>query len=53
VRTALSADYAITPNIVVTATPIAFSYSPPKDGLNKDITAITSIDFMVGIGYRM
>jgi hypothetical protein len=52
-RAALSADYAVTPNIVVTATPIAFSYSPPKEGLIKEISAITSIDFMVGIGYRM
>jgi len=53
VRAAASADYAVTPNIIVTATPIAFTYSPPKDGLIMDITAITSIDFMIGIGYRM
>jgi hypothetical protein len=52
-RAAVSADYAVTPNVVVTATPFAFSFSPPKDGLVKDISAITSIDFMVGIGYRM
>jgi hypothetical protein len=52
-RAALSADYAVTPNIVVTATPIAFTYSPPKTGLTESITAITSIDFMIGIGYRM
>jgi hypothetical protein len=52
-RVALSADYAFTPNLIGTVTPIAFSYSPPKAGLIEDITAITSIDFMVGIGYRM
>jgi tetratricopeptide (TPR) repeat protein len=52
-RAALSADYAFTPNIVGTVTPIAFSYSPPKDGLDPNIKAITSIDFMLGIGYRM
>ena len=52
-RGAVSADYAVTPNIVLTATPFAFSYSPPKAGLVMDITAITSIDFMVGIGFRM
>jgi hypothetical protein len=52
-RAALSADYAFTPNVIGTLTPIAFSYSPPKAGLIEDITAITSIDFMVGIGYRM
>jgi len=51
-RIAASADYAVTPNVVVTATPFAFTYSPPKAGLVSDITSITSIDFMVGIGYR-
>lgn len=53
VRIGLSADYAITPNLLATATPIAFSYSPPKDGLRDDIKAITAIDFMIGLGYRM
>jgi hypothetical protein len=56
VRLGLSADYAITPNVVATLTPIAFSYSPAKEGLQtggEEMSAITSIDFMVGIGYRM
>lgn len=53
VRAALSGDYAFTPNVFGTITPIAFSYSPAKDGLDSSIDAITSIDFMVGIGYRM
>lgn len=53
VRIGLSADYAITPNLLATATPIAFSYSPPKEGLRDDIKAITAIDFMIGLGYRM
>jgi tetratricopeptide repeat protein len=52
-RGAVSADYAVTPNIVITVTPFAFSYSPPKAGLDMSITAITSIDFMAGIGFRM
>ncbi|HMG58058.1 MAG TPA: hypothetical protein VK601_31370, partial [Kofleriaceae bacterium] len=53
VRGALSGEYAITPNVVVTVAPIGFSYSPPKEGLLPDIKSITSIDFaMVGIGYR-
>ena len=52
-RAAVSADYAITPNIILTATPFAFSYSPPKAGLDMSISAITSIDFMIGIGFRM
>lgn len=53
VRAGISGDYAVTPNIIVTAPSIAFSYSPPKEGLGPDIKSITSFDFMVGIGYRM
>jgi hypothetical protein len=52
-RVGVSAEYAVTPNLIVTAPALAFSYSPPKDGLAKSITAITTIDFMLGIGYRM
>jgi hypothetical protein len=53
VRAGISGDYAVTPNLIVTAPSIAFSYSPPKEGLGSDIKSITSFDFMVGIGYRM
>ena len=53
VRVGVSADYSITPNLVVTAAPFAFSYSPPKEGLREDIDSLTEIDFMVGLGYRM
>jgi hypothetical protein len=52
VRAAASADYAFTPNILGTVTG-AFTYSPAKDGLEETIKSITSIDFMLGIGYRM
>jgi tetratricopeptide (TPR) repeat protein len=52
-RGAVSGEYAFTPNVVLTVTPVAFTYSPPKGGLAPDIKSITSIDFaMVGIGYR-
>lgn len=56
VRFGISGDYAITPNVVATLAPFAFSFSPGKDGLRaegKDISSITAIDFMVGVGYRM
>ncbi|HEY0193901.1 MAG TPA: tetratricopeptide repeat protein [Kofleriaceae bacterium] len=53
VRGALSAEYAVTPNFIVTAPSLAFSYSPPKDGLSADIKSITAFDFMVGVSYRM
>ncbi|MDX2089728.1 MAG: tetratricopeptide repeat protein [Kofleriaceae bacterium] len=52
-RVGLSADYAITRNLIATLTPFAFSYSPPKTGLDESITSITGIDFMAGLGYRM
>jgi tetratricopeptide (TPR) repeat protein len=52
-RIGLSADFAITPNVVATVVPIAFSYSPPPSGLRDDIKSITALDFMVGLGYRM
>jgi tetratricopeptide (TPR) repeat protein len=53
VRVGVSADYAVTPNLVVTVTPFAFSYSPPKEGLREDIESLNEIDFMAGLGYRM
>jgi len=52
VRVGVSADYAITPNLIATVAPIAFSYSPAKTGLADSISSITAIDFMVGVGYR-
>jgi hypothetical protein len=53
VRAALSGDYAITPNLIATLVPIAFEYSPAKSGLRDDIKSILSLDFMLGLGYRM
>jgi len=52
-RVGASADFAVTPNVIITAMPIAFSYSPAHNGLREDIKSITAIDFMVGLGYRM
>ena len=49
VRLGAAFDYALTKNIVATA-PLAFSFSPAKDGMASSIVAF---DFMVGIGYRM
>jgi len=53
VRVGVSADFAITNNVIATVAPIAFSFSPAKEGLRSDISSITSLDFMVGLGYRM
>ena len=53
VRGALSADYAVTQNVIVTATPIAVSFSPAPSGLLPSISSLTALAFMVGVGYRM
>jgi tetratricopeptide (TPR) repeat protein len=53
VRAAVSGSYEITPNIVGTVTPLAFAFSPARSGLRSDITSISSVDFLVGLGYRM
>lgn len=52
-RGALSGEYAVSPNFVIILPSLAYSYSPPKDGLIKTITHITAFDFMAGISYRM
>jgi tetratricopeptide (TPR) repeat protein len=52
-RAGVSIDYDITPNISATAMPFAFTYSPAKSGLRDNMSAITRMDFMVGVGYRM
>jgi hypothetical protein len=52
-RVAASADYALTPNIVATVTPLSVSYSPAKEGLREDVSSILRLEFMLGVGYRM
>ena len=51
-RVALSVDYAVTKSVVVTATPFAVSYSPAPSGLLSSISSLTTLAFLVGIGYR-
>ena len=50
-RIAASADYDINKNLYATVTPFAFSYSPAKAGLIA--SSLTSINFSLGVGYRM
>lgn len=53
VRGAIAVDIALTRNVVATATPLAFSYSPAKAGLLEEISSIQRFDFLLGLGYRM
>jgi hypothetical protein len=52
VRVALSGEYEVVPNVLVTLTPIAFSYSPPPEGFESSISALTTISALVGVAYR-
>ena len=51
-RVAASMDYAVTPNLVVTVTPLAFAYSPAPSGFDESISSLTTLSFLAGVGYR-
>jgi tetratricopeptide (TPR) repeat protein len=51
-RMAVSGEYAVTPNIALTLTPFAFSYSPAPDGFDPSISSVTTISFLAGVGYH-
>lgn len=51
VRFGVSAEYAITPNIVATLAPFSFGFSPAPEEAHMD--SLTEIDVHVGVGYRM
>ncbi|MGE3542475.1 MAG: hypothetical protein AB7L28_01005, partial [Kofleriaceae bacterium] len=52
VRGAGSIDYSFTPNLLASAG-VAFSYSPPAKNLREQISALTALDLLIGVGYRM
>lgn len=52
VRAGVSGDYAVTPNVLVTVTPLAFSYSPAPEGFDESISSLTTLSFLAGIAYR-
>ncbi len=51
VRGGAAAEYELTPQVTLWASPLTFGYSPAKAGLIVD--AITQISFLAGAGYRM
>lgn len=51
VRGGAAAEYELTPQVTLWASPLTFGYSPAKAGLLAD--AITQISFVAGAGYRM
>ncbi len=52
VRAAVSGDFLVTPNVVLTVTPFAFAYSPAPTGFVSSASSLTTMSFMAGIGYR-
>jgi hypothetical protein len=52
-RLGLGAEYAVTKNIVVTASPVVFSYSPAPANMRMDMSSLTRFELLFGAGYRM
>lgn len=52
-RLGLGAEYSITPNLVLSAHPVVFSFSPAKGGLDESISSIMRFELMAGVGYKM
>jgi hypothetical protein len=50
-RVGAAAEYALSPNLSLWASPLTFGYSPAKQGLVAD--SITQLSFLAGAGYRM
>jgi hypothetical protein len=53
VRAGIGAEYLITDNLVLSASPFVFSYSPAKEGLRAEVDKFVRIDFIAGLGYRL
>jgi hypothetical protein len=52
-RFGLGASYAVTPNILVGAMPVVFSYSPAAKDLREDIDSLTRFEMLFSVGYQM
>lgn len=52
VRAGVTGEYAVTGNLAVALTPIAFSFSPAHADMHEDVSSLTRIEFMIGVGYR-
>jgi len=50
IRFGAAADYELSPNIVVTVSPLSLSFSPKADGMYG--SSLREINFVIGIGYH-
>ena len=53
VRAAIAVEVSLTPRFFIGVTPIAIALSPPKAGLLTDISVLSELQFMAGVGVRM
>lgn len=53
VRIGLGAEYQLTDHLVLSASPLVYSYSAAKAGLRPEIDGFTRFELMAGIGYRL
>lgn len=52
-RFGVGADYLLTRNVVLSASPFSYSYSPAASGLRDGIDAFSRIEVFAGLGYRL
>jgi tetratricopeptide (TPR) repeat protein len=52
-RTGVGAEYLLTDNLVLSVSPLVFSYSPAKEGLRAEVDSFVRFDFIAGLGYRL
>ena len=53
VRAGLGAEYLLTDNLVLSVSPLVFSFSPAKEGLREEVESFVRFDFIAGLGYRL
>ena len=52
-RFGVGADYLLTRNFVISASPFSYSYSPAAENLRDGIDGFTRIEIFAGLGYRL
>ncbi|WP_428262144.1 tetratricopeptide repeat protein [Haliangium sp.] len=53
VRAALGAEYALTDNLLLSVSPVIYSYSPTVDGLRAEINSFVRFELLAGLGFRL
>jgi hypothetical protein len=53
VRVELGVAYALTPKLVLSASPLVLSYSAPDEALNDSVGRLTRYEMLFGAGYRL